>query len=68
MHSTLVCVVVAALLATGCTRLGPLAPNPTKGDIARWSVHLSPEKARELSVWHDEHDNIWDSRVHSKDT
>jgi len=61
---------IALLALAGCTGgiLPGLAPSPTKTEIARWSTPLTGADQKCLIVWHGEHDNIYDGRVHTGKT
>ena len=68
-----VAILAAAMLfaAAGCIPdgdFGEMAPNPRRRDIVAAAKFLPDAEARELLVWHDNHDNVWDMRVHSLDT
>jgi len=45
-----------------------LAPNPSKQEILTWSEPLTAQAKKELLTWSDQHDTIYDARVHSLDT
>jgi len=61
-----VAILCLAALA-GCTSgiIPGLAPSPSKAEIARWSAPLPEADQKRLVVWHGEHPDIWDARVHS---
>ena len=58
-------VILWAVLLTGCTSFIGMAPNPTKEDIAKWSVPLPAADSKTLGVHYKNHSNIYNAIVHT---
>ena len=68
MKKLLVLLVFVCVSCNGLPDFGDLQGNPKDKEIEAGAVTLSPKEAKELRIWADEHDNVWDARVHSLDT
>ena len=71
MRRAIACVLLAVVGLCGCIPIpdfGGVEANPKDSEIEAGAATLDAQAARELRVWYDQHDNVWDARVHSLDT
>ena len=64
----LTCLLLALCGCNGLPDFGDLQGNPKKAEIEAGAKTLDAQQAKELRVWADQHDNVWDARVHSLKT
>ncbi|HUT34155.1 MAG TPA: hypothetical protein VNE39_11785 [Planctomycetota bacterium] len=62
------CLLLALCGCNGLPDFGDLQGNPKTAEIEAGAKTLDAQQAKELRVWADQHDNVWDARVHSLKT
>ena len=71
MRKVLVAIALCAPLLAGCSGFNVptgFPSSPSRAEVAVYAAMLPPQQARELTIWQDEHSNIWNADVHSKDS